>query len=179
MIRAAPQVVGRDTFGGYARRWVDGYGGSNATRIYIQRAIDAIDPYTGRLRLVHIRPTDLAAAYRGLENGSKEKASPKRRRKGLATSTVARYANWVNTIFLAALDEGLIVRNPANCKHAGRPNCERSRRVRPFTIWNVDELTRCCDWALAEDGPWARAFVILSRTGPRSAPPDNCCTAPR
>lgn len=168
LIRRVPQAIGRDTFGGYAQRWVDGYGGSNGTRLYIQRVVDAIEPYIGHVRLADIRPTDLAAAYRGLENGTKEKPSTKRRRKGLATSTVARYANWVNTIFLAALDEGLIVKNPANSKHAGRPKGERAKRVKPFSIWDVDELTRFCDWALAEDEPWARAFVLLSRTGLRS-----------
>jgi integrase len=167
-IRQVPQAIGRDTFAGYAQRWVDGYGGSSGTRMYIQRTVDAMEPYIGHLRLADIRPTDLAAAYRGLENGLKEKPSTKRRRKGLATSTVARYANWVNTIFLAALDEGLIVKNPANSKHAGRPKGEKAKRVKPFTIWNVDELTRFCDWALAEDEPWARAFVLLSRTGLRS-----------
>jgi len=168
LIRRVPQAIGRDTFAGYAQRWVDGYGGSNGTRMYIQRVVDAMVPYIGRWRLADIRPTDLAAAYRGLESGLKEKPSTKRRRKGLATSTVARYANWVNTIFLAALDEGLIVKNPANSKHAGRPKGEKAKRVKPFTIWNVDELTRFCSWAIAEDEPWARAFVLLSRTGLRS-----------
>lgn len=168
VIRKVPQAVGRDTFAGYAQRWVHGYGGSSGTRTYIQRTVDAMEPYIGPLRLTDIRPTDLAAAYRGLENGLKEKPSRKRRRRGLATSTVARYANWVNTIFLAAFDEGLIVKNPANSKHAGRPKGEKAKRVKPFAIWNVDELTRFCDWALAEDEPWARAFVLLSRTGLRS-----------
>lgn len=168
VIRRVPQAIGRDTFAGYAQRWVDGYGGSNGTRLYVQRTVDAMNPYIGRLRLADIRPTDLAAAYRGLENGLKQKPSSKRRCKGLATSTVARYANWVNTIFLAALDEGLIVKNPANSKHAGRPKGETAKRVKPFSIWNVDELTRFSGWALAHDEPWARAFVLLSRTGLRS-----------
>lgn len=35
LIRRVPQAIGRDTFGGYAQRWVDGYGGSNGTRLYI------------------------------------------------------------------------------------------------------------------------------------------------
>lgn len=168
LIRGLPRPVGRDTFAGYAQRWVDGYGGSNSTRTYIQRAIDALDPYLGHLRLTDIRPTDLAAAYRGLETGTRQRPSPKRRRPGLATSTVARYANWVNTIFLAALEEGLIVKNPANSKHAGRPKGETAKRVKPFVIWHVDQLTRFCDWALRTDQPWARAFVLLSRTGLRS-----------
>ena len=40
--------------------------------------------------------------------------------------------------------------------------------MKPFSIWDVDELTRFCDWALANDEPWARAWVILARTGLRS-----------
>jgi integrase len=168
LIRRVAKPIGRDTFGAYAQRWVNGYGGRSGTRLYIQRAIDAMEPHIGHLQLADIKPTDFAAAYRGLENGTKQAPSAKRRRKGLATSTVARYANWVNTIFLAAQDEGLIVKNPANSKHAGRPKGATSRRVKPFSIWDVDELTRFCDWAMAKDEPWARAWVILARTGLRS-----------
>lgn len=168
LIRGIPQPSGRDTWGPYAQRWLDGYAGSNGTRVYIQRVIDAMYPYIGGLRLVDIRATDLAAAYRGLEKGTRQPRSAKRPRSGLATSTVARYANWVNTIFLAALDEGLIVKNPANSKHAGRPKGESAKRVKPFSIWNVEQLTTFCAWALAEDEPWALAWVILSRTGLRS-----------
>ena len=58
VIRGVPQVVGRDTFGGYAQRWVDGYGGSSGTRMYIQRTVDAMEPYIGHLRLADIRPTE-------------------------------------------------------------------------------------------------------------------------
>lgn len=168
LIRKVPQTVGRDTFRAYGQRWLDGHACGNGTRMYIQRVLDAIDPYIGTIRLADVRATDLAAAYRGLENGTQQAPSRKRPRKGLATSTVARYANWVNTIFLAALDEGLIVKNPANSKHAGRPRGETAKRVKPFSIWNVDQLTRFCDWALAEDEPWARAWVLLARTGLRS-----------
>lgn len=102
LIRGVAKPIGRDTFGAYARRWVDGYGGRSGTRLYIQRAIDAMESHIGHLRVAEIRPTDLAAAYRGLENGTRQAPSTKRRRRGLATSTVSRYANWVNTIFLAA-----------------------------------------------------------------------------
>lgn len=168
LIRKIPQSVGRDTFRAYGQRWLDGHACGNGTRIYIQRVLDAMDPYLGPARLADVRATDLAAAYRGLEKGSKQPPSNKRPRKGLATSTVARYANWVNTIFLAALDEGLIVKNPANSKHAGRPKGETAKRVKPFSIWNVEQLTRFCGWTLAQDEPWARAWVLFARTGLRS-----------
>lgn len=167
-LRGVPQVVRRDTFGAYGRRWLEGHPVSNGTRLYIQRVLEAMDPYVGSVRMADIRPTDLAAAYRGLENGTKQIPSRKRRQKGLAPSTVARYANWVNSIFLAAVDEGLIHRNPANSKHSGRPRGERARRVKPFVIWNVEQLTHFCDWALAEDESFARVWVLLSRTGLRS-----------
>ena len=168
LIRKVPQSVGRDTFRAYGQRWLDGHACGNGTRVYIQRVLDALDPYLGSIRLADVRATDLAAAYRGLEKGTKQVPSNKRPRKGLATSTVARHANWVNTIFLAALDEGLIVKNPANSKHAGRPKGEGAKRVKPFSIWNVDQLTGFCDWAIAGDAPWARAWVLFARTGLRS-----------
>jgi len=168
LIRKVPQSVARDTFRAYGQRWLDGHAVGNGTRMYIQRVLDAMDPYIGTVRLTDVRATDLAAAYRGLERGTHQEPSRKRRRPGLATSTVARYANWVNTIFLAAQDEGLIVKNPANSKHAGRPKGETAKRVKPFSIWNVEQLTRFCDWALAEDEAWARAWILFARTGLRS-----------
>lgn len=128
LIRKVPQAVGRDTFRAYGQRWLDGHACGNGTRTYIQRVRDAMDPYIGTVPLADVRATDLAAAYRGLEKGTKQAPSNKRPRRGLATSTVARYGNWVNTIFLAALDEGLIVKNPANSRHAGRPKGETAKR---------------------------------------------------
>lgn len=168
LIRRVPQPVGRDSLTKYGQPWLDGHPVGNSTRRYIQRVIESMDPYIGSVLMSEIGPTDLAAAYRGLENGVHQKPSPKRHHKGLATSTVARYANWVNTIFLAALDEGIITRNPANSKRSGRPRGESAKRVKPFVIWDVEQLTSFSDWVLAEDQPWARAFVLLSRTRLRS-----------
>ena len=56
-------------------------------------------------------------------------------------------------------------------RKAPGPRAPRDRgtgRVKAFSIWDVDELTRFCDWAVAKDEPWARAWVILARTGLRS-----------
>ncbi len=74
----------------------------------------------------------------------------------------------MNTIFLAAQDEGLILKNPANSNHSGRPKGETAKRVKPFTIWNVEQLTTFCDWAMGENEPWAVAWILFSRTGLRS-----------
>ena len=71
-LRGVPPLASRDTFGAYGRRWLEGHPVSNGTRLYIQRVLDAMDPYLGSVRMADIRPTDLAAAYRGLENGTKQ-----------------------------------------------------------------------------------------------------------
>lgn len=70
-LRGVPQVVSRDTFSAYGRRWFEGHPVSNGTRLYIQRVLDAMDPYIGSVRMADIRPTDLAAAYRGVEGGDR------------------------------------------------------------------------------------------------------------
>jgi hypothetical protein len=64
LIRGVAKPIGRDTFGAYARRWVDGYGGRSGTRLYIQPAIDAMESHIGHLRLAEIRPTDLGGIPR-------------------------------------------------------------------------------------------------------------------
>ena len=89
-LRGVPQDLTRDTFGAYGRRWLEGHPVSNGSRPYIQRVLDAMDPYIGSVRLADLRPTDLAAAYRGLEKGAKQIPSSKRRDPGLAPSTAAR-----------------------------------------------------------------------------------------
>lgn len=75
LLRNVPQPRGRDTFAAYGQRWLDGHAVGNGTRIYIQRVLDAMDPYIGSVPMADIRATDLAAAYRGLEQGTKQTPS--------------------------------------------------------------------------------------------------------
>lgn len=56
--------------------------GGNGTRMYIQRVLDAMDPYIGTVSSADVRATDLAAAYRGLENGTQQSASRKEAAQG-------------------------------------------------------------------------------------------------
>jgi integrase len=162
-------VVDRLSFGSYARRWLDGYSCEPTTRLYIRRVIEAFEPYIGAVPIVQLLPSDLAAAYRGLEAGTKATPSAKGNKGGtLATSTVMRYSGWAVTIFNAAVDEGLITRNPASHKLAGRPHGPRAKRVKPFAVWDAAQVSMFCNWAIATDQPWAIAWAILVRTGLRS-----------
>jgi hypothetical protein len=65
---------------------------------------------------------------------------------------------------LAGLDEGLIVK-PGQLQARGPTQGREGEKGQAL---HHLELTRSCDWALAEDEPWVRAFVLLSRTGLRS-----------
>jgi integrase len=162
-------AVDRLSFESYARRWLAGYSCEPTTRTYITRVIDALVPYIGAVPIGQLLPSDLAAAYRGLETGAKATPSPKSNSGGkLAASTLMRYSGWAVTIFNAALDEDLITRNPASHKLAGRPRGPRAKRVKPFAVWDAERAVMFCDWALATDQPWAIAWAILVRTGLRS-----------
>lgn len=167
--RKKAPTTSRSSFDSYARRWLAGYDCEATTRTYIHRVLDAVDPYIGDLPLTSILPSDLAATYRGLETGAKVVASKKRRNGGaLAKSTVLRYSGWIVTIFNAAIEEGLLDKNPANHKNSGRPKASRAKRVKPFQVWNAAQVSTFCDWALQTEQPWAHAWTILVRTGLRS-----------
>ena len=162
-------VADRMSFESYARRWLAGYSCEPTTRTYIARVITALSPYIGTVPISQLQPSDLAAAYRGLESGAKAVPSAKSSCHGnLAASTVMRYSGWAVTIFNAALDEGLITRNPASHKLAGRPRGPRAKRVKPFAVWDAEQATTFVAWAIDTDQPWASAWGILVRTGLRS-----------
>lgn len=79
----------RTTFDSYARRWLAGYHfPSPNTRVYAQRVINAVQPQIGNLQMAQILPSDLAACYRALENGTGLKATTKYKAGKLAPSTM-------------------------------------------------------------------------------------------
>ena len=120
VIRGVPQAIGRDTFAAYAQRWVDGYGGSNGTRMYIQRTSTPWPLYRSPSAGRH-PATDLAAAYRGLENGHEGEAVPEAAdvrawppRPSPATPTGSTPSSWPLSM------KGLIVEEPGQLE-ARRP----------------------------------------------------------
>jgi len=164
-----PVVTDRTSLKSYSRRWLDGHACEPTTRVYVRRVIDALVPYIGAVPIAQILPSDLAAAYRGLETGARAAPNKKSTTNGkLGPSTVSRYSGWVVTIFNAALDEGLIDRNPASHRSAGRPKGPRAKRAKPFKIWDPEQASSFCAWALATDQRWAYAWLIFVRTGLRS-----------
>jgi integrase len=166
--RGKTTAKGRTTFDSYARRWLAVYSCQPSTRLYIQRVLDAVQPHIGGLQVEHVLPTDLAACYRALENGDGRRATAKNKGGKLAPSTVARYSGWLVTIFNAALDEGLISRNPASHRLSGRPRGQQARRTRQFDVWSVEQVSAFCGWAVETGQPWGRAWWLLVLTGLRS-----------
>lgn len=164
---AAPRAVG-PTFSSYANTWLEGHRCEPTTRLYIRRAVEAVGAYVGDLPLSEVRPTDLAAAYRALEAGKKPRHGTSVATGPLAASTVFRYSGWIVTVFNSAIDEGLLERNPATHKNAGRPRGPRARRAKPFQVWDAEQASGFCSWATATRQPWSDAWEILTRTGLRS-----------
>lgn len=154
-------------FGPYARRWLDGYHCSPGTRAFIERVLVAVEPHIGRLTLADVRPSDLAACYRALEAGGGLDGDGKRQRP-LASSTVARYAGWLVTVFNAAVDEDLLAKNPASHRRSGRPRGASAKRRKPIAVWNPDQAHAFLAWAHEAQRPWATAWDLFVRTGLRT-----------
>ena len=159
---------GRWRFDSYARRWLDGYDCEDPTREYIIRVLDAVQPTIGDVPINQILPSDLARCYRALERGGGPPHPSGRPRQPLASSTVARYAGWLVTIFNVAIEDGLIQQNPASHKRSGRPRGAKARRVKPFTIWEEAQALRFVAWAQDRKKPWALAWELMIHTGIRS-----------
>lgn len=141
-----PVVSDRTSFESYSRRWLDGYSCERTTRTFIGRCIDSLVPYIGATPITQLLPSDLAAAYRGLETGARAVPTNKSSSHGkLGPSTVSRYSGWVVTIFNAAPEEGLIDRDPASHRSAGRPKGPRAKRVKPFKVWDPEQTSAFCD----------------------------------
>ncbi|WP_251151185.1 site-specific integrase [Cellulosimicrobium sp. Marseille-Q4280] len=164
--KARPASGDKLTFDTYARRWLAGHSVGENTRAYVSRVIDDVESHIGRLRLADILPSDLAATYRALEAGV-GRASTTKGGGPLAQSTVARYAGWLVTIFNAAIEDGLIAKNPASNRRSGRPKGSVAKRKKPIVVWTPEQARHFCSWASATQQHWADAYEILVRTGLR------------
>jgi len=158
---------GRWTFDAYARRWLDGYDCDDPTRTYITRVLNAVKPFIGGVVVNQILPSDLARCYRALERGEGPPHPSGRPHTPLASSTVARYAGWLVTVFNVAIEDGLIHINPASHKRSGRPRGAKAQRVKPFTIWEEAQAMRFLAWAEETKRPWAFAWELMFRRPPR------------
>jgi len=140
------------TIGEYADHWVAGLRLQNSTVEGYKKIIrNHVTPYVGTIRLDKLTATRIAAHYRQLEtSGRRDKPGYG---KPLSANTVSKVHVLLAAMLDAAVDDGLILLNPAKKKRT--VNAPRSSEVRAqkpeiitwtgpqlhaFLAWNHDDL---------------------------------------
>lgn len=140
------------TIGEYAEHWIAGLRLQNSTIQGYQKIIrNHLTPYLGTIRLDMLTATRIASHYRQLE------ASGRRDKPGygepLSANTVSKVHVLLAAMLDAAVDDGLILINPAKKKRTvNPPSSSQVRAQKPeiitwtgpqlhaFLTWNDDEL---------------------------------------
>jgi integrase len=140
------------TIGKYAEHWIGGLRLQNSTIQGYQKIIrNHLTPYLGTIRLDMLTATRIASHYRQLE------ASGRRDKLGygqpLSANTVSKVHVLLAAMLDAAVDDGLILINPAKKKRTvNPPSSSQVRAQKPeiitwtgpqlhaFLTWNLDEL---------------------------------------
>lgn len=140
------------TIGEYADHWVAGLRLQNSTIEGYKKIIrNHVTPYVGAIRLDQLTATRIGAHYRELEtSGRRDKPGYG---KPLSANTVSKVHVLLAAMLDAAIDDGLILINPAKKRRTVNP--PRSSQVRAqkpeiitwtgpqlqaFLTWNRDEL---------------------------------------
>jgi integrase len=140
------------TVGEYAEHWIAGLRLQNSTIQGYQRIIsNHVTPHLGALRLDQLTATRIAAHYRELEtSGRRDKPGYG---KPLSANTVSKVHVLLAAMLDAAVDDGLILLNPAKKRRTvNPPRASQVRAQKPeivtwtgpqlhaFLSWNLDEL---------------------------------------
>jgi integrase len=140
------------TIGEYADHWIAGLRLQNSTIEGYKKIVrNHVTPYLGTIRLDKLTATRIAAHYRELEtSGRRDKPGYG---KPLSANTVSKVHVLLAAMLDAAVDDGLILLNPAKKRRTVNP--PRSSQVRAqkpeivtwtgpqlhaFLTWNRDEL---------------------------------------
>ncbi len=135
------------TIGDYAEHWIAGLRLQNSTIEGYKKVIrNHVTPYLGSIRLDKLTATRIAAHYRQLET------SGRRDRTGygtpLSANTVSKVHVLLASMLDAAVDDGLILVNPAKKKRAvNPPSSSQVRAQKPEIItWTGPELHAFLAW---------------------------------
>ena len=140
------------TIGEYAEHWIAGLRLQNSTIQGYKKIIrNHLTPYLGTIRLDKLTATRIASHYRQLEtSGRRDKPGYG---KPLSANTVSKVHVLLAAMLDAAVDDGLILINPAKKKRTvNPPSSSQVRAQKPeiitwtgpqlhaFLTWNHDEL---------------------------------------
>jgi integrase len=117
--------AGKITLGAYAASWRAGLTSDLSTLQTVDRHLAHIaDLYGKRLRALSKRPSAVQQWISGLQG------------KGLAPGTIKVIVGTLSSVFNAAIDDGIIARNPTHAKSVKPPPVPK-RKVQPWTAAQV------------------------------------------
>ena len=135
------------TIGEYADHWVAGLRLQNSTIQGYKRTIqNHVRPHLGAIQLDQLTATRIAAHYRQLEtSGRRDKPGYG---KPLSANTVSKVHVLLGAMLDAAVDDGLILLNPANKKRTvNPPSSGQVRAQKPEIItWTGPQLHAFLTW---------------------------------
>lgn len=125
-----------------------------------------VRPYIGNMLAEDLRPTHLSALYKRLgESGNrrgKDKGGP------LGPSTILKVHTYLSTMLKGAVEDRIILRNPAATKRAMPPTPSEVRTAKPeIHWWTDDEVSRFEEWCNTERGEMSFCWILMLRSGIR------------
>jgi integrase len=125
--RYVDPTAGRTTVGAFANRWLASQPFDALTRQTIDSRVRVhIDPHLGTVELRHLRPSTVQAWVRG-------------RQAEVAPSYCRLLLTNLSTILAAAVEDGLIARNPCESAAVRAPRVP-GRRIVPWTVEQVRDV---------------------------------------
>lgn len=156
------------TVGEYARTWIATKRLSPSTEAMYRRYLRLhVDPQIGHLAVKDVRPSTLAGLYRQLEASGRRQAGHEG--GGLSPNTVLKVHVLVGAVLQSAVDDQLILANPARHPRASPPTPRQVRQAAPeLRPWTAEELRRFLRFAESRiDDPLRHAWTLLAYTGLR------------
>ena len=121
--------AGRTTLGEFTKAWLDAQTFDPLTRETMESRIKVhIDPHLGEVEMRNLRPSTIQSWVRG-------------RQTQVAASYCRLLLANLSTILAAAVEDGLIPRNPCTASSVKPPKVERTRIV-PWTVERVQAVTQ-------------------------------------
>ena len=121
--------AGRTTLGEFTKAWLDAQTFDPLTRETMESRIkNHIDPHLGEVEMRNLRPSTIQSWVRG-------------RQTQVAASYCRLLLANLSTILAAAVEDGLIPRNPCTASSVKPPKVERTRIV-PWTVERVQAVTQ-------------------------------------
>jgi integrase len=166
---AGRYVRGTDvTVGEYAKTWITTKRLSPSTEAMYRRYLRLhVEPYVGHVAIKDVRPSTLSGLYRQLEECGRRQAGHEG--GGLSPNTVLKVHVLVGAVLQSAVDDQLILANPARHPRASPPTPRQVRQAAPeLRPWTAEELHRFLAFVeRRHEDPLRRAWTLLAYTGLR------------